>query len=416
MAKNTLSTAILSQNSTFNESAASPWLLKLVLFWMVGCIISGKSFAYLSLGPIYITEGVMICLILQNFKKLTISDLWFFIFIFFYIIVGAFKYNNFFMVLKDTSILYYLSFVRFFPRNFPQKYLKIAMAAVGITLCLSSLGLVGVQLLPLAGKYEAGVSLMAFAFYVYQKRGNRFEIGSLMFFIMMALLLNFKTLIICFGILPVLGRVKPIVAWFFKPWKMTVLSFCVLAMIGFGYAKEVTKFPVHLLSSITDATIGRSYSTDTASWRVRIWESGVSNLMRDKQVLFGTFPGFNFINVKFLNLKIRDRNAIEPRDGGSLGGANRLAHNFLVQLIMKFGIVGVAFFFVFLTKFQGVASKNLLLFETSILLLAATSGLLEVPSSGPLFYSFLIALKSNENQSEIVKKRSDLPLALHPST
>lgn len=389
-----------------NSASASPMLLKLILFWIIGCVLSGKSFAYFSFGKIFITEFVLGCLIIQNLRILKKSDFIFLGIIAFYIGGGLILNPDWYYVIKDISILYYLLFLRFFPRNFPQSYLRIAMFFVYVEIFLIFILVAfNISLIPLPDKYGSSVSIVSLFFYRYIKRENRLSLLDVFVFMCIAVMIEFKTLIILFAIMPLIKGVLPFIKALSKTRSFFLASLLFVGIISANQGEKLLKLPVELLSSASQTLGGHGYATDTASWRVRIWERGLRGLVNDGGLIFGTFPGYNFINVKFLNLKSREQNAIASTSEGA-AGVNRLAHNFVIQIIMKSGFFGLFVFFYYFFSFQKDRTTPILTFQTIILILALSAGLLEIPSHGGIFYCFLIALA--EFQSSLSRKTSTL--------
>ena len=60
----------------------------LTIFWLVGVIIFDKNFAYISVDPIYITEAVLVSMILANLRRLTFHDYFFIAVVGFYFVGG----------------------------------------------------------------------------------------------------------------------------------------------------------------------------------------------------------------------------------------------------------------------------------------------------------------------------------------
>jgi len=74
-----------------------------LLVWLIGTILFGKDFAYISVGPLFITEMVLGVLIMNNFNRLRISDVFLIGVVLAYVVAGTLAHKSFTFAGKDIS-------------------------------------------------------------------------------------------------------------------------------------------------------------------------------------------------------------------------------------------------------------------------------------------------------------------------
>lgn len=379
------------------------------LIWLLGVIFLDKTFAYLSFGSIYITEFLLVLLIISEWKNLRTSDVFFIGVVCTYIAVGALLGRDIFFVIKDMSWLYYLLFLRFFPKDFPSKYIDIVVWA-----CVVRLGIIfmyPVLLNPgssggsvfdvLTSKYRDGVVIMFLLCYATLKSERKIpSIQTLVFLSIASFLTIYKTLILAVLAYRFFLTFGETVSRFYSMRRMLIVG-AVLTIIIYTKQAETLLFAgVDALNVISYLTgIGEHFSTGTATWRAEIWTRALWKLVTPVDMLFGEFPGHNFIDSKFLGIKSF------PLAGGDRLGNLRSAHNILVQMLMKTGVVGVILFCWYYFKQAKTTLLPLRISQLMVLVLALTADILEVPSRGPLAFCLFMILRmrfETNSKAEVV--------------
>ena len=363
----------------------------LTLFWLVGVIIFDKNFAYISFGPIYITEAVLVSMILANLRRLTFHDYFLIAVVAFYFVGGLLLKRDPFFAIRDLAWLYYLLFLRFFPRNFPRRYIDITIYACWIrVLLIIGAPLMSASMVPIfAQKYRDGVVVLFLAGYFSLKNPNgQLNLGSAVFLCVLSFLTDYKTLLVSVLVLPFLFRHRQTLSKWHSPMRLSLLASLVLVVIYFGEAKWLLKACVEVLNfGLSAAGIDKTYQTGTAIWRAEIWNRALLKLATWNDVLFGEFPGHNFMNSKFLGIKSFSLSGSEQL------GVVRTAHNIIVQIVMKTGLVGLLIYGWYYFRTSKSIHPTLGVIRLLALALAMTADILEVPSRGPLLFCLLIILE-----------------------
>lgn len=361
----------------------------LTLFWMLGVIFLDKTFAYISIGPIYITEITLGVMILARLRDIRASDIVLGAIFVFYIAGGLIKGRDLFFSLKDMAWLYYLFFLRFFPRRFPDKYIDLIVYAcwvkVAIIFCYPILE--GPSRL-LVHKYrDSAVVLFLATYHALKSEKGRVGLGLAGVFLAASYFSNYKALMLCMVFFPIALNFRNIANRLNRTASIGAVLAALFLVIYFGGSSWILSASIKTLNFLL-AIVGveSSFSDDTAIWRAEIWTRAFNRLNGIAGLIFGEFPGHNFINSKYLGVNF-------ALAGGDQLGVLRSAHNILVQIVMKAGLLGL---FVFIWYYVKSATKNigvLNVFRAFTLLLAMTADILEVPSRGPLFYCFFVIIE-----------------------
>lgn len=380
----------------------------LVLVWLVGIILFDKGFAYIQLGPFYITELVLVALVLGNLRNLRSYDVVFGSLILFYVCGGILLGRDIFFVIKDLAWMYYLLFLRFFPRNFPPSLTSIVILACWVrvgTIIVSATGLIDPWIF--GTKYRDGVVVL-FLIGLVALRDRKMKLGYIWvaFFSFVSFLTNYKTLMLVVLLLPFnMALLSPIAAWH-SAKKLAWAAIILLVIIYLGGAQLLLEGSVNLLNSLV-SLLGSSseFSTNTALWRAEIWARSLGKLATWNGILFGEFPGQNFMDSKYLGI------TNFGLSGGDSLGVVRSAHNILVQIVMKTGLIGLIAAGWYYFKVGPESAPILNFLRLMVLTLAMTADILEVPSRGPLFYCLLVILELYSKSRRSVDGRS--PFNIH---
>lgn len=363
----------------------------LALIWLVGVIFFDKRMAYVSIGPIYITEFLLSCFILSNLRILKKSDVFLGCVLGFYFLGAMIKGRNLFFSIRDLAPLYYLLFLRFFPRDFPKKYIHIVLLACGIRVFLtiaapilsSDLAILFLQ------KYRdmAVILFLAGYFSIYRKNGN-LGIGNAVFLAIVSFFSDYKALMVVMFVLPFALQIRTQIAKWHSPRRTLAFAILTLTLIYNKAATDILVGGVNSLNaSFSLVGIDRHYNTSTAVWRAEIWHNALLTLSTWADVLFGEFPGHNFMDSKYLGLKNI------PLQGGDRLGALRSAHNIIVQIFMKTGFFGLVVYGWYYFKSIRKDNRTLSVLHISALFMAMTADIFEVPSRGPLLFSLFVILE-----------------------
>jgi hypothetical protein len=374
----------------------------LVLFWMCGVIILGKRFAYLSVGPIYITELTLVVLIVSNFWRITTKDYFLIGAVLFYAAGGILKGYDWFFVIKDICFMYYLLFMRFFPKDFPGSYMDIVLKACFLRMAMVYispliLGLSGINILALTSeKYGDGVVILFLAgYFAMRDPGGRVSPGAMIALALMAYICDYKTAMIAIAALPLSLAAKDKIVARINFGSVSIFMITILAVTYSRGSHALLVWFVDLLNVAMDVVgSSRTYSTGTAIWRAEIWSQAVTKLYSVPEILFGQFPGFNFINSNFLGIKSFFLS------GGDGLGTLRSAHNIVVQIFMKSGIVGMLIYGYFYLSWGDKRNPITTILKIFALVFAMTADILEVPSRGPLLFCLMAILERWTQQSE----------------
>jgi hypothetical protein len=204
----------------------------------------------------------------------------------------------------------------------------------------------------------------------------------------------FKTAIVAIVALPFVVKRHSSISFLLHVRSLVLMSvvFCAIATTELPQAAMV--MTTTSLSTISTSVGGRRLDTGTSLWRASIWSSALQRLLRENDLVFGQMPGFNFMSRTWLGISKHDKGGFRDRGGDALG-ANRMAHNFAVQLVMKNGVVGLALFFWYYGRCRRYRSPILVGYELATLVMAATATILETPYGGPVFYGLMATLEGN---------------------
>ena len=362
------------------------------LIWMVGVILFDKWFAYISIGPIYITELLLVTLMIANFWRITTRDYLLLAVLAFYVIGGLQRGYVPFFVIKDISFFYYLLFLRFFPKDFPAKYVDIVIATcfLRLVLLLASPLVDNSTLYSFGNKYRDGVVVLFLAG-VFCQRSKTGIIGfaGACFLGFCSYITDYKALMFAMFILPVLLIVRHPLAKVMTPKRLVFAVFLFIYVVYSGGASYLLTTGVDSLNLLLKATSSaRNYDNGTAIWRAEIWSHALMRLNTPMRFLFGEFPGHNFIDSKYLGIKSFFL------QGGDALGILRSAHNILVQMVMKTGCAGILFYGYFYFSYSDKNQTVLNVLKLIALILAMTADIFEVPSRGPLLFCFFSILES----------------------
>lgn len=373
-----------------------PFAKALTAFWLVGALLGGKAFCYINVGGIFITEITLGVLILSARKTLKSADILFFICVLFFLIGGTIAHGNFFFSGKDLAWMYYLMFLRFFPRNFSPETLKFFTTVALLATLRPILSELGVIHDTLGEKYAiAPIVLYLYLKATYQA-GEKVPFTWLFYTLTVALFADFKTLILLLLIIPVLMSWSDRLLKFLSPRYMMVAASAALVFIMFDGSQTVMDGALAILNTFSDIALGNpdKWSSGTAQWRAKIWFKALNTLSGREWVL-GELPGHNFMNAKILKDQM-----LAGLKGSNALGVVRSAHNILVQIIMKTGIAGLAIYIIYLWRWLP-KHKLIALYTVAILICSMTSDLLEVPSRGPVFFclAWILAIQMNHKSS-----------------
>lgn len=368
-----------------------------LLVWLIGTIFLGKDFAYIHVGPLYITEMALGVLVMNNINRLRMSDVFIMFAVFAYVVAGTIRHESFTFAGKDIIWLPYVMFLRFFPRNFPHKYIQIVIACcfIKVVCCFAT----PVVELFHAQKYRDGVTILFVFLFMFLKTRGNLGIPVILGFLVLSVCIAFKTLMLVMLIAPFVMKVK--IPWerYITPIKFFSALVVIVFMIKFDVSRTILAGSVDLLSSIAPlfgVDVG-GIDNGTSDWRADIWYRAINNIFRDNEVLFGQLPGFNYMDDKYLGRKLN-------LFGGDTLGVVRTGHNILVQMMMKAGFVGVIIYVWYFFKNLPDRGRMACFFIVAVFGLALTADVLEVPSRGPLFYCLLIMLsrlRSEELSSDV---------------
>lgn len=396
----------------------------LAMIWLVGVIFLDKQMAYVRIGPIYITEFLLASLILTNIRILKKRDVFLFSVLAFYFVGALIKGRDPFFAIRDLAWLYYLLFLRFFPRDFPKKYINIVLLACGIRVIVTISGPILSNELAglLLQKYRdmAVILFLAGYFSLYKKDGN-LGIGNAVFLAVVSFFSDYKSLMVVMFILPFALQIRTHIAKWHSPRRIFALALVSLFLIYNKAATDIMTASVESLNaSFAAIGINKRYDTGTAVWRAEIWQKALLTLSTWADILFGEFPGHNFMDSKFLGLKHFHL------EGGDRLGVLRSAHNIIVQIFMKTGLFGFLTYGWYYFKCIRKDSHVLSVLYIGALLMAMTADIFEVPSRGPLLFSLFVILeimfdelsRLNEQQMVTSSVLNDLDLVqtkVHPT-
>ena len=126
----------------------------------------------------------------------------------------------------------------------------------------------------------------------------------------------------------------------------------------------------------------RLYSADgNLNWRLQLWQDIFINIKENNNILLG--GGFEEKNEIFENIIY-----------STVDGSNENSHNFLINIYMKMGIVGLGLFFLFFYFLLKSFSKNfsrvdLFTYFFPLFLISMFDGSMENPYFGLSFYFFI---------------------------
>lgn len=366
--------------------SGSTFLEKFVFFWLCGTCIFGKNFSYINIASLFITEVTLGALMFANRDRLKPADLVFFGAVLAYILGGWYKHGSFFFAVKDISWFYYLGFLRFFPRDLPRHLIN---GIVWVVIAKVALMPVTAPFNILIEKYLDGILIFfALAWKLNQGEG-KFPWGFYWIALIASFAINFKTCIVMVAVLPLFfGRVA-FKKFSLKPLHIVVAFGLMLYAVVFGLAQDAMIFAVDILNECLEMLgVNRTYSPGTAIWRARIWTGGLMHLLRDSEIFFGQLPGFNFVDAKYLGIKI-------ALAGGNDLGVLRAAHNVVVQMVMKTGLVGISLFIWYYFRSFRSDNRAISFFQIAVIVMAMTADVLEVPSRGPPFYCLVVILSES---------------------
>ena len=359
------------------------------LVWMIGVIFLDKTFAYIHIGPIYITEITLGVMILARLRDIRTSDVFLGAVFLFYVAGGLIKGRDLFFSLKDMSWLYYLFFLRFFPRGFPDKYIDVIIYAcwtkIAIIFCYPILEGPGQYLIH---KYrDSAIVLFLATYYALKNERGRISIGLFGILLAASYFSDYKALMLCMVFFPLALNFGKIAVRLNRSSIIGGGLVILFLVIYFGGSSWILSTSINFLNVLLSIVgVNSVYSEGTAIWRAEIWTRSLNLLDGITGLLFGEFPGHNFVNTKYLGVKFF-------LTGGDGLGVLRSAHNILVQMVMKAGLLGVFVFVWYYVKSgaRNIGVLNILRFFA--LILAMTADIFEVPSRGPLFYCFFVIIE-----------------------
>jgi len=197
--------------------------------------------------------------------------------------------------------------------------------------------------------------------------------------VLLSYAINFKAFLAIGLLLPLYFFLPPKI---FKS-KLLYLFLIFITVVGLAYP---TKISILMTASIDFLNIGteivnksKSYDDLSTIWRIEIWKLSIEKISENLNWILGLSPGFNFMNSNYLGTPFA------LSDDPALEGL-RTPHNFLILLVMRFGVIGFLFYLYFYLKWRPKhSSKTILLFELSIFVSALSAEILERNARGPLF-------------------------------
>ena len=363
----------------------------LCLIWLVGVIIFDKNMAYISIGPIYITEFLLTTMILSNLRCIKKQELFLFSVLGFYLIGALIKGRDPFFAIRDLSWLYYLLFLKFFPRDFPKKYISIVMFACTLrALLICALPIMNLPMLVLfMQKYrDAAVILFLAGYFSLSSKNGNLSLGHAALLAVLSFVCQYKALMVIIAILPLALPMRNAIARWHTPKRLLIFALIIVLLIYTQTTRDILITGVESLnSSLSIIGVQKHYDTDTAIWRAEIWHRALLTLSTWADLLFGEFPGHNFMNSKYLGIKQFFL------QGGDRLGTVRSAHNIIVQIVMKTGLFGLIVYGWYYFRNVKTGNPTLSVLRIASLLLAMTADILEVPSRGPLLFSLFVLLE-----------------------
>jgi len=376
------------------EARGTPLTNLFLLIWLVGTVFYDKGFAYLRVGPLFVTEIAMGLLLWSNRNRFRPSDFILAGAIVFYVGLGAVRHGSLMMAYKDIAWMPYLYFLRFFPRNFPARYVKIAVAFCFAKMIAIPTWPAGFEPVLVFQKYGDGITLMFCFLYLMAKKDGNIGIFRYVIFLLGSWVLGFKTLMVLMMMVPLVMRSR--LKW--ERLMAPVPLLCFVSLFLFAVLTDLTQtglvVAVDALNAVGQLVgAGTNFETGTAVWRAEIWTHALNRLFWDGEILFGQFPGYNFMDNDYLGVNLHLR-------GGQGLGVVRTAHCIVVQITMKAGIVGLILFGYYFLQNLRTKDRLIVFFALSVFLLGMTADLLEVPSRGPLFYCMLALLVRTRSEHE----------------
>lgn len=366
----------------------------LLLVWLCGTIIFGKTFSYIHIGHIYITEMILLLLIINNIQRLNILDFIFIGLLTFYLIIGWRLHGSLFFAGKDMAWYYYLLFLRFFPRNFPNLYIKIVIIITIFVFLIIFIRIFFPELYEYSNKYRIGILLFFLYTLIIIFYKRNINIITIIFFFICASLTTFKTAIFLSLIFPFFIIYYNKFYNIFKFKFFIIFIILLIFLIYFNLESKVLIFFVQKTNLLILNKENTSIAINTALWRSELWTKATHFLFKERNFLLGDFPGHNFMKTSILGLDFN-------LEGGEQLGIVRSVHNIIIQIFMKTGLIGLVIWFIYYFLWTKELPPILVIFQISVLILAMTADILEVPSRGPLYFSYLVVL-------EIILKRKSI--------
>lgn len=385
----------------FSDNKMPSFLIDSILcIWLMGSILFDKAFSYISVGPIFITELVLGLLILRNLKNFTVFDFIFFSAFSFYFAIGYFLHNSFLFAGKDLIWMIYVLFFRFFPKNLAPKYVS-AITICGILSILTATVLSSLSIYTIS-KYNLIITI--FFVLTYQIiSSNRFRIYlTYSMLLLAAVMIDFKTGSILILLLPFFYVAKFNFRKALGVKKIIFVVTMVLTFVYFDFSRIILTSTIDFLNWTTEfLKIDKTFYVGTALWRADIWHYGLLKLLSFQGFFFGEFPGHNYMDKKFLGIDI-------ALGGGNELGIVRSAHNIIVHIFMKTGMIGILSYLAYFSYCNRSKNNNVQMFIFCIFVMAMTSDILEVPSRGPVFFCLARILQGLSEKENAIESKTEV--------
>lgn len=364
-----------------NEPQCSVALQYLIFLWLAGVMLLGKTFCYLGISPLYVTELVLGLILFENRRRLMPADIVMLGVTGGFAVGGYWRWGEALMVGKDLAWLYYLLFLRFFPRNFSDELRQRLILIALLTVPLQVVSFLVDGMPGFEEKYRTVITYLFLLLVFMVRQKGRATLPQIAVAVAMGLLSDFKTSIVMPVVAVLLSRYDSWMRWRRLPMALFLMSVSFLIVIALNGSETILTLAVDALNALSSfASLGKTWATGTATWRAEIWTSAIDRTLRDGRFLFGELPGHNFLDWRFLgNLQLRDLG------GGEELGIVRTPHNILVLIVVRTGIVGLAVFTYFYWRWVP-KNKYAMILNACVIVCALTSDILEVPSRGPLLY------------------------------
>lgn len=352
------------------------------VFWFCGLILFGKDFTLIGIHPIYINEVVLAILALGHFRQALPSALVCFVTFVAFVICGALEHGSLIFAAKDMLWLECVMFICVFPRRMSLLQLKTVGMAVALRLAaliLMSIGLLESRINP----YSDGVMVVCVTAAISLVSGKKTLFWALPFLLLASMGSTFKTATIAVFAIPILFKFRSFSLLAVSPWSIAFSLVVVIVVITKGWALDVMIAAVDWMNVLLGAFgLSMEPGHGTSFWRAVVWDRLMKIWFSRGQFLFGELPGHNFMNPKLLQVS-----GWGGITGGEGMGINRSPHNFLVLVLLRSGLVGLALYFGALYS-SGVLRhlKELAPLLAVALILGFTGTVMETPYAAPIIY------------------------------